>query len=213
MSAMLKDSNKKSRIIKAALDVFAQEGLQKGTVDIIARKAGVAKGTVYGYFPSKEALFEGVLYDFFLSVSQNMKKALEQETDPVRRFDLMVDLMFDQWDYIIAHPGEYEWIILYEIFLYILRKERQGGSQSLVDEIMDQIFISFEPLFETIPGQKDDSQADLKMKSYLLFSALDGITIYYFLLHSRYEPEQMRKITKDFVKRGLGIAPAPAEES
>lgn len=212
MSAMPKDSSKKDRIIKAAMDVFARDGLQKGTVDKIALQAGVAKGTVYEYFSSKEAIFEGVLYEFFISVSQNMKKALEQERDPVRRFDLMVDLMFDQWDFIIAHPGEYEWIILYEIFLYILRKQRQGESHSLIEEIMDQIFIFFEPLFEAIPGQKDDSLADFKMKSYLLFSALDGITNYYFLLHTRYDPDYMRKITKEFLKRGLGITRLPAED-
>jgi hypothetical protein len=117
----------------------------------------------------------------------------------------MVDLMFDQWDYIIAHPDEYEWIILYEIFLYALRKQREGKSPSLLEEIMDQVFTFFEPLFEVIPGQKDDNLPDSKMKSYLLFSALDGITNYYFLLHTRYEPVKMRKITKDFLKRGLGI--------
>lgn len=211
MSAMPKDSRKKERIIKAAMDVFARDGLQKGTVDKIARQAGVAKGTVYEYFPSKEAIFEGVLYAFFESVSKNMKKALEKESDPVRRFDTMVDLMFDQWDYIISHPDEYEWIILYEIFLYILRKQREGKSHSLLEEITDQIFTLFEPLFEVIPGQKDEHFPDSKMKSYLLFSALDGITNYYFLLHTRYDPEKIRKTTKDFLKRGLGLE-APSGE-
>jgi len=212
MSAMHKNSGKKERIIKAAMDVFAREGLQKGTVDRIARQAGVAKGTVYEYFPSKDAIFEGVLYAFFDSVSQNMKKALLLEEDPVRRFDTMVDLMFDQWDHIITHPDEYEWIILYEIFLYILRKQRAGETNPLLEDMMDQVFTIFEPLFDVIPEQNGKTPTDKRLKSYLLFSALDGITNYYFLLHARYEPLKMRQITKDFFKRGLGIEPASRED-
>jgi len=212
MSAMPKDTGKKDRIIKAAMDVFAREGLQKGTVDKIAQQAGVAKGTVYEYFPSKEAIFEGVLYNFFINVSQNMKEAIEQESDPVHRFDAMVDLMFDQWDYIIAHPDEYEWIILYEILVYIFRKQREEKSNSLIEEMMNQIFTLYQPFFDVIPGQKEDTLADFQMKSYLLFSALDGITNYYFLLHKQYDSQIMRKITKDFLKRGLGITRTPVEE-
>ncbi|MCD6235103.1 MAG: hypothetical protein DRP86_07660 [Candidatus Neomarinimicrobiota bacterium] len=214
MSAMPKDSSKKARIIKAAMDVFARDGLQKGTVDKIARQAGVAKGTVYEYFPSKESIFEGVLYEFFLSTSKNMKKALEKESDPVQRFDNMVDLMFDQWDYIITHPDEYEWIILYEIFLYILRKKRNGHSHSLLEDITDQMFTLFEPMFEIIPGSQEQDQdiTDTKLKSYLLLSALDGITNYYFMLHTRYDPIKMREITKKFLKRGLGIENRSREE-
>jgi len=47
---------KRLRIIKAATEVFLQLGYRKASVDAIAQRAGVAKGTVYLYFKSKADL-------------------------------------------------------------------------------------------------------------------------------------------------------------
>lgn len=48
-------------ILEAALCVFAREGLRPATVDAIAAEAELGKGTVYYYFPSKEALLEELI--------------------------------------------------------------------------------------------------------------------------------------------------------
>lgn len=45
------------QIIDAALDVFGERGLAAARLEDIARRAGVSKGTIYLYFPNKEALF------------------------------------------------------------------------------------------------------------------------------------------------------------
>jgi AcrR family transcriptional regulator len=45
----------KERILKSAAEVFAEKGL-KARIEDIAERAGVAKGTIYLYFPSKEEL-------------------------------------------------------------------------------------------------------------------------------------------------------------
>ncbi|HYL58884.1 MAG TPA: TetR/AcrR family transcriptional regulator [Candidatus Acidoferrales bacterium] len=54
---------KRERILAAALALFAHEPYQAVTMDRVAAKAGVAKGTLYLYFPSKDALYLGVLSD------------------------------------------------------------------------------------------------------------------------------------------------------
>src|SRR5919199_3891638 len=48
-------------ILDAALDVFAEKGFAASRLDDVAARAGVAKGTIYLYFASKEALFEGLI--------------------------------------------------------------------------------------------------------------------------------------------------------
>jgi AcrR family transcriptional regulator len=48
------------RILEAAQDVFASEGLSV-PVDVIASRAGVGVGTLYRHFPTKEALFRAVV--------------------------------------------------------------------------------------------------------------------------------------------------------
>ncbi len=49
------------QILEAAFVEFAEHGLARGRLDDIARRAGVAKGTIYLYFPNKEALFKEMM--------------------------------------------------------------------------------------------------------------------------------------------------------
>lgn len=51
---------KREAILAAAKEVFAEHGFAGATIDEIAAKAGVAKGTPYLYFPTKADLFYAV---------------------------------------------------------------------------------------------------------------------------------------------------------
>ncbi|GGE32580.1 hypothetical protein GCM10011360_20530 [Primorskyibacter flagellatus] len=48
-------------VLDAALTLFAGQGFAATTVDQIAGQAGVSKGAVYLYFPSKAAILEGLV--------------------------------------------------------------------------------------------------------------------------------------------------------
>ncbi|MBI2796504.1 MAG: TetR/AcrR family transcriptional regulator [Gemmatimonadetes bacterium] len=49
------------QILDAALEIFGEQGLAAARLDDIARRAGIAKGTIYLYFPTKEELFKAVV--------------------------------------------------------------------------------------------------------------------------------------------------------
>ena len=49
------------QILAAALAAFAENGFAATRLDDVARRAGVAKGTIYLYFDSKERLFEAMV--------------------------------------------------------------------------------------------------------------------------------------------------------
>lgn len=52
---------KRARILQAASDLFVELGYRKTSVDKVARRAGIAKGTVYLYFRSKvDLLFHAI---------------------------------------------------------------------------------------------------------------------------------------------------------
>ncbi|MCB8819366.1 TetR/AcrR family transcriptional regulator [Microvirga rosea] len=48
-------------ILDAALDVFLEKGFTDARLDEVAARAGVAKGTIYLYVPSKQALLEALI--------------------------------------------------------------------------------------------------------------------------------------------------------
>ena len=61
-------NEKKSRIVAAAAQVFAQRGFSGTSVAEIAVQAGIGKGTIYEYFNSKEDLFFAV-FEWYHSIT------------------------------------------------------------------------------------------------------------------------------------------------
>jgi TetR/AcrR family transcriptional repressor of mexJK operon len=55
------DTEKHERILAAATEAFLQGGFDGTSMDLVARRAGVSKVTVYTHFHSKEALFGAIV--------------------------------------------------------------------------------------------------------------------------------------------------------
>ena len=53
----MNDKGRSRAILEATLAVFGEVGYHKARIEDIAERAGVAKGTIYLYFPSKKDLF------------------------------------------------------------------------------------------------------------------------------------------------------------
>ena len=77
----VKPQMKRERILRAATDVFAQNGYFNAKVSDIARAAGVADGTIYLYFDGKEDL----LVNIFREHTRNYLQSLERELAHVKR--------------------------------------------------------------------------------------------------------------------------------
>ncbi len=56
-----KTARTREAIVIAALDVFLERGFSGARILDVAQASGLAKGTLYGYFPDKQALFEEVI--------------------------------------------------------------------------------------------------------------------------------------------------------
>jgi AcrR family transcriptional regulator len=52
---------RRQAILDAALGVFAEHGFEAARLEDVARRAGVAKGTLYLYFEDKQALFQSLV--------------------------------------------------------------------------------------------------------------------------------------------------------
>lgn len=65
MSAPAKRTRRKdarpAELLEAALDLFVEHGYAATKVEEVAKRAGVSKGTLFLYFPSKEDLFKAVV--------------------------------------------------------------------------------------------------------------------------------------------------------
>lgn len=78
--------DKEKRILDAALRVFAEHGVHGTAVPPIAGEAGVAVGTLYRYFDSKEALVNAVFRDTKALLGERLLGGLDTGASPRELF-------------------------------------------------------------------------------------------------------------------------------
>jgi AcrR family transcriptional regulator len=61
VSRKVRSAERRDAILSAALDEFSARGFEPARLDDVARRAGVAKGTIYLYFRDKESLFQELI--------------------------------------------------------------------------------------------------------------------------------------------------------
>ena len=90
-------------LLDAALELFVEKGFAATRTEEVAKRAGVSKGTLYLYYPSKEELFKAV-------VRQKLSNLIAEGQDLVGHFDgdtssLLRSLMQIWWDRFGATPA------------------------------------------------------------------------------------------------------------
>src|ERR1700754_5048101 len=76
-----RSGDKRERILKAAVKVFARNGFHATRVSEVAKAAGVADGTIYLYFESKEELLVRLFEDRVEKLLGFMREELPKEPD------------------------------------------------------------------------------------------------------------------------------------
>ena len=75
----------RSRILAAALRVFAEKGREAPVIDDFIRAAGVARGTFYNYFRSTDELFEATAGWLEEDMIASIEAGIRRTKDPVQR--------------------------------------------------------------------------------------------------------------------------------
>jgi TetR/AcrR family transcriptional regulator, fatty acid metabolism regulator protein len=83
-------TTKRERILRAAVDVFAQNGYFNAKVAEIAKAAGVADGTIYLYFDGKEDLLITIFREHTRSYLQSLERDLSTISRPDDRMRVAI---------------------------------------------------------------------------------------------------------------------------
>ena len=80
-AARVRGGDKRERILQAAVKVFARNGFHATRVSEVAKAAGVADGTIYLYFDSKESLLVSLFEDRVEKLLTFMREELPKKPD------------------------------------------------------------------------------------------------------------------------------------
>jgi TetR/AcrR family transcriptional regulator, mexJK operon transcriptional repressor len=77
----LRMAETRAAILRGARPIMLRDGLGGTTLDRVAAEGGIAKMTLYRHFPSKEALFEGLVTATCESMREGLENAPTTDTD------------------------------------------------------------------------------------------------------------------------------------
>lgn len=101
------------RIEAAALDLFTKQGFHSTRMREIAEKAEVSSGSIYTYYPSKEALFESLVKNYRSCMRGFRERVLRALEDPFSKSDLRLLALAVRS--MVYHDAEYQLLTFIDI--------------------------------------------------------------------------------------------------
>ena len=164
----LRGGDKRDRILEAAVKVFARQGFYAARVSEVAKAAGVADGTIYLYFKSKDELLVSLFEDRITRLLAHVREELPKVPTAAGRLERIIELQLGLLE------GERE---LAEVVTIIIRQ-----STKLMKEFAAPKFLAY---LDTIAEVVADGQASGAFRNDVsphlvaraTFGALDGIAL------------------------------------
>ncbi len=99
-------ADKQERVLDAALAEFADQGYQAASLNRLVAQAGIAKGSLYQYFPNKEGVFYYV-FQYALKLVRRTLTSVKEETLEEDFFTRLEKSLLAGVDFLRAHPRIY----------------------------------------------------------------------------------------------------------
>jgi AcrR family transcriptional regulator len=124
-----------NEILDTAESLFYSKGYDETAVSDIVKEIGVAQGTFYNYFQSKEAVLEAIVNRHFSKVFNKIEDIVNSDRTPPNKFELLVYSLFNS-----LRKGD-GWLL---DFLY------DNKHLHIVDKFIRQADITFAPLIKRV---------------------------------------------------------------
>ncbi|WP_412515586.1 TetR/AcrR family transcriptional regulator [Actinomadura madurae] len=181
----------RSRVLDAAYDQFSRLGIQRSTMEDVARRAGVSRITVYRRFATKDALVEQVIrrefrryFDRFLVEIEQAETAADRvvlgfvsSMRAIRRNPLIGGLMATEPDTVLPTMINDEGRTLATVRRFVagqLRREQRAGTVpddldvDFVAEMMVRVSASFLAIPSELVDLDDDEQVAEVARRFLV---------------------------------------------
>lgn len=193
--------DKRDRILRAAVRIFAKKGFYGARVSEIAKAARIADGTVYLYFKSKDEILLSLFNDRFEMLIRALVAELARQRDPIAKIRRMIELQLGLLE------GHRE---LAEVLTVNLRHSAQFLRRHAGPRFVQYLDVLSGVVAE---GQKAGvfrRDVSARIVARALFGALDGLALTWALGDAR--PGEMIRAGKELSEVMLGGLVAPGHK-
>jgi TetR/AcrR family transcriptional regulator, fatty acid metabolism regulator protein len=163
----MRDPDKPQQIIDAAVRVFARNGFYNSRVSDIAREAGIASGTIYLYFKTKDEILVTLFREKMAGFVSALRKEISGEADAPAKLRRLVRLHFETLE---ARPD------LAEVVQLELRQGQKFFRGASAREISTYFDLIGSVLEEGVAAGLFRPELPVKVATKMLFGAMDQLT-------------------------------------
>jgi len=190
----MRDPDKPQQIIEAAVRVFARKGYFSSRVSDIAREAGIAAGTIYLYFDTKEAILITLFREKMAAFVAALRKAIADERDAVVKVRRLVQLHFQMLE---ADPD------LAEVVQVELRQGQKFFRGPATQEIAGYFALIAALLEEGVAAGCFRPDLPVKVATKMLFGAMDQMATSWVLGKRGYRLADTADAVADLFLQGV----------
>lgn len=185
---MILIEDKKKLIYDCAKELFSDKGFKDTNISEITQKAGMAVGTFYKYYPSKEKLFMDIFLDENSKMKKNCLQSLDLSKNPMEVIGQMLALNAEGLN---KNPILKEWNNK-NVFAKLEQLYREENGIETVDFLYD----SFLELIEQWQAQKK-MRTDIDSKMIMMiFAAIINVETHKEEIGLEYFPQLLVLMTE-----------------
>jgi TetR/AcrR family fatty acid metabolism transcriptional regulator len=190
----MRDPGKPQQIIDAAIRVFARAGYYNSRVSDIAREAGIASGTIYLYFKTKDEILVTLFRDKMAEWVEFVRSQIAAELDPVAKLRRLVALHFAVLE---SNPD------LAEVVQVELRQGHKFFRGASAHEVSAYFALIGGVLEEGIAGGRIRADVPVKLATKMLFGAMDQVATSWVLGKRAYQLSDAADAVASIFLRGV----------
>ena len=189
--------DKRAAILDAATSVFAKRGFFGSQVADVARAAGIAAGTVYLYFRSKDEILTSIFDRMMQDAMEAGQAALADVSEPVERLRRIAHMH-------LARLGRDRSLAI--VFQVELRQTTKFMEQFSKGGLADYLLVIQKTIESGQARGVVRKTLDARMASKVFFGALDEMATNWILSRRRYSLEAQADAVVDMLVGGLATA-------
>lgn len=184
----------KNLIFESAIKIFSESGYRGATMDDIAANAGLAKGTLYYHFTSKEEIFNFIVEEG-LKILQN--QVIEVQNMNMGPIEKLIKICKIQLTFLYGYTDFFK-IVMSQLW----------GNESRQDELRQKIRTYINEIEVNIKNAMEDGQiekGDTELIAFQFFGSLCSSAIYESIHIEKISLENIIDSTINFTLKGIGI--------
>lgn len=192
---MKRDKPKFKQIIDAAVVVIAENGYHQAQVSKIAKKAGVADGTIYLYFKNKESILITLFEEKMGIFAEKIREEIAGNRDAVSKLLTLVK----------THFREMSNDLNLAIVMQLEVRQTNLDLRVKINEVLKEyLHIIDSILIEGVKEGLFDENLDIRMARKMIFGTIDEVMTHWVMTGQKQDLEANAEKVHQLLIRGCG---------